>query len=248
MSFSLRGHLRGHGDAGLFFQQPENRRSLIEALVVTFAVFILAVVSVQAYATSVTLNVNIQTSLTFSTTNQGFANGAVNLTPGTPLMATTTLSVTTNDANGYNVTLSGTNKVTGHNNLQTSGDTAEVTDQTEWVPGAATSTAGNAVRIGSLVNSGNVLAFRVMTASSTNGAVFYAGSWWGTTDSYAVDTATTLYAGISSSTVSRQIGNAGAGSYSSSAHLNDVQYYLNVGVSQQTGSYTAPITYTAVGN
>jgi hypothetical protein len=163
-------------------------------------------------------------------------------------MATSTLSVTTNDPSGWNVTLSGGNKSTGNNNLQTAGNAASIPDQTEWIPGAATSSAGNAVRIGSLTNSGNVLAYRVMTASSTNGTAFTASSWWGSADNYATDNASTLYAGVSSSTVSRQVGNAGAGSYNASAHLNDVQYYLNVGTTQQTGSYTAPLTYTATGN
>ena len=30
--------------------------------------------------------------------------------------------------------------------------------------------------------------------------------------------------------------------------IYDVQYYLNVAVSQKTGAYTAPLTYTATGN
>ncbi len=226
-----------------------DRESLLESFVATLIIFALVLFTTQAYADTVTLSINVQTSLTFTTANQGFANGATNITPGTPLMATTTLSVTTNNSNGWNIALSGDNKNATNHNLQRSGDTTvQVTDQTEWIPGAATSTTGNAVRIGSLANSGNVLAFRVMTASSTNGAVFYAGSWWGSADSYAADSANTLYAGISSSTVSRQVGNAGAGSYSSSAHLNDVQYYLNVAASQKTGAYTAPITFTATGN
>jgi hypothetical protein len=228
--------------------QKDNIRDFLFAFICTFALFLVFIFGAQAYAAAVTLSVSVQTSLTFTTTNQGFANGATNLNPGTPLMATTTLSVTTNDVNGWNVTLAGTNKVTGHNNLQTAGDSAEITDQTEWIPGAATSSAGNAVQISSLANSGAVLAFRVMSASSTNGAVFYATTWWGTADNYSTTNAATLYAGISSSTVLRQIGNAGAGSYSTSAHLNDVQYYLNVSATQQTGSYTAPITYTATGN
>ncbi|MBI2030763.1 hypothetical protein HYT05_04015 [Candidatus Kaiserbacteria bacterium] len=226
-----------------------DRESLLESFIATLIIFALVLFSTQAYAESVTLSINVQTSLTFTTANQGFANGATNITPGTPLMATTTLSVTTNNSNGWNITLSGDNKNATNHNLQRSGDTTtQVTDQTEWIPGAATSTTGNAVRIGSLANSGNVLAFRVMTASSTNGAVFAASSWWGSADNYASDSANTLYAGISSSTVSRQIGNAGAGSYSSSAHLNDVQYYLSVAASQKTGAYTAPITFTATGN
>ena len=200
-----------------------------------------------AYTTKVCAT-DVPVSLTFSVSNQGFANTATNITPGPAIMATSTLSVTTNNTSGWNVTLSGDNKSSTHNNLQTSGDTAEITDQTEWINGAATSTAGNAVRINSLTNSGNVLAFRVMTASSTNGGAFTASSWWGTTDNYAVDAATTLYAGISSSTVSRQIGNAGAGSLSASAHLNDVQYYLQVPITQKNGTYSGNITYTATAN
>ncbi len=226
-----------------------DRSSFVEAAIATILIFSLFLLTMQAYAASVTLSVNVQTSLTFTTTNQGFSNTSTNLTPGTPLMGTTTLSVLTNDAAGWNVTLSGDNKNTTNHNLQRTGDTTvQITDQTEWVNAAATTSVGNAVRISSLTNSGNVLAFRVMTASSTNGTAFIASSWWGTADSYATDNANTLYAGISSSTVSRQIGNAGSGSYSSSAHLNDVQYYLNVSASQKTGAYTAPITYTATGN
>ena len=230
----------------------ETTTSLVESLFITTIIFALFVLTTQAYAanpSSVTLSVTVQTSLTFTTTNQGFASSGTNLTPGTPLMGTTTLSTLTNDANGWNVILSGDNKTTTNNNLQRSGDTTvQIPDQTEWIPGAATTSVGNAVRIGSLGNSGDELAFRVMTASSTNGVPFTASTWWGTTDSYSTDAATTLYAGISSSTVSRQIGSAGAGSYSTSAHLNDVQYYLNVAATQKTGVYTAPITYTATGN
>jgi hypothetical protein len=230
------------------WHRDSDATTLIEAISLTLAIFVLAAGALQAYAGNVTLSVNVQTSLAFSTSNQGFANGAVSLTPATALMATTTLSVTTNDANGWNVTLSGDNKTAANSNLETAGNAASIPDQTEWIPGAATSSVGNSVRIGSLTNSGNVLAYRVMTASSTNGAVFYAGTWWGTQDNYAIDNATTLYAGISSSTVQRQIGNAGAGSYSANAHLNDVEYYLKVATTQSTGSYTAPITYTATGN
>jgi hypothetical protein len=220
----------------------------LEALALTLVISILGAYAGQSYAAAVTLSVNVQTSLTFTTSDQGFATSATSLNPGTALMATSTLSVLTNDTNGWIVTLSGNNKTTGNNNLQTAGNAFSIPDQTEWVPGAATTTAGNAVRINTLQSSGNVLAFRVATATSTNGGAFYSASWWGTTDGYATDAATTLYAGIASSTVQRTIGNAGAGSYSTSAHLNEVQYYLKVGTTQQTGSYTAPITYTATGN
>jgi hypothetical protein len=189
------------------------------------------------------------TSLTFTITNQGFASTSSNITPGIALMATSTLSVTTSNTSGWNVTLSGDNKSSTNNNLQRTGDTTvQIVDQTEWIPGAATTTTGNAVRVSSLTNAGNVLAYRVMTASSTNGSAFIASSWWGLADNYITDSANTIYAGISSSTVSRQIGNAGTGSLSGSAHLNDVQYYLQTSATQKTGVYTAPLTYTATAN
>ena len=208
------------------------------------AIFSLVLFATQAYAAAVTLSVTVNTSLTFSISTDQFST----LNPGTPTFATTTLSVATNNANGWIVSLSGDNKNTTNHNLQRTGDTTvQITDQTEWIPGAATTSVGNAVRIGSFTNSGNVLAFRLMTASSSNGGGFISTTWWGTTDSYA-DSATTLWAGISSSTVQRTIGNAGAGTYSASTHLNTVVYYVNVASTQKTGAYTAPLTYTATGN
>ncbi len=195
---------------------------------------------------AVTLTATVSTSLSFTTTT-GASDVFGTLIAGSTKFATTTLSVTTNDINGWFVSLSGDNKTTSNNNLQLSANAASIADMTEWVPGAATTTPGNAVRIASFTNSGNVLAFRVMSASTTNGLAFTASSWWGTTDSYA-DSATTLWAGIASSTIQRTIGNAGAGSYSASAHLNTVQYYLNVAATQPTGAYSAPLTFTATGN
>jgi hypothetical protein len=216
-----------------------------KAAILTLALFAAVVVGVQVYASTVTLSVTVQTSLTFNSSTNNFSI----IQPTTAVYATTTLSVLTNDTAGYNITLSGDQKNNQpQNNLQLNGATStQITDQTEWVPGNATTSAGDAVRISSFVNGGNVLAFRVMTASSSNGTPFLASAWWGTTDSYT-DSGTTLWAGISSSTIQRQIGNAGTGSYSATAHLNTVLYYLNVSASQPTGTYNAPITYTATGN
>ena len=60
--------------------------------------------------------------------------------------------------------------------------------------------------------------------------------------------ASQLWAGIASSTNAGRIGNAGAGSYSASDHLNTVQYYLDVANTQPTGAYTGNLTYTATVN
>lgn len=195
---------------------------------------------------AVTLTTTVATSLSFTTTT-GSADVFGTINPGTPKFATTTLDVSTNDTLGWTVSLSGDNKTSVNNNLQTAGNASSITDQTEWVPGAATTSAGNSTRISTLTNSGNVLAFRVMTASTTNGQSFVSTTWWGTADSY-VDSATTLWAGIASSSVQRTIGNAGSGSYSASRHLNTVSYYLNVAATQPTGNYSAPLTFTATGN
>lgn len=219
-------------------------RDLGRSIALTAVVFFALLLASQVYANGVTLSVTVNTSITFTTSTNNFST----ITPGTAVFATTTLDVATNDASGYNVTLSGDNKSTTNNNLQRTGDTTvQISDETEWIPGTATTSVGNAVRISSLTNSNNVLAYRVMTASSTNGYQFFATSWWGTADDYS-DNANTLWAGISSSTVSRQIGNAGSGSYTSARHVNTTLYYLNVAATQKTGAYTAPLTYTATGN
>lgn len=226
-----------------FFDFKNNSREVALSLALVVTLFFGGMASFASAATqAVTLQVTVNTALTFAISTNNFTN----INPGTPVMATTTLIVNTNDASGYNVGLGGTNAGNaGTYNLQVG--SFSIPDQTQWVnPGAGTTTAGNAVRIGSLTNSGNVLAFRVMTASSTNGTPFLAPTWWGSQDNYAVDSANTLYAGIASTTVQRNIGNTSV--YSASAQINTVQYYLNVAPTQQTGTYQAPITYTATGN
>lgn len=221
----------------------ENIKLLVLSLVVVSVSFSF-IYAKYAYGEAETLTVTVQSTLTFSATTNNFGN----ITPGTAKFATSTLAVSTNNSTGWNVILSGDDVTIPGGNTACDLDSdasVGIVDQLQWVPGAATTSAGNAVRIGSLTNSGDVLAFRVMTASGTT--PFRAGTWWGTADSY-VDSATTLWAGVSSSTVSRQIGNAGAGSYSSSEHLSTVLYYLDVSSTQQTGAYSCPLTYTATAN
>lgn len=224
------------------------RSQINDAYVLLTAFLVAAVIfafggAYYAYGAAVTLTVTVAQTLTFTTSTDQFGT----LTPGTYKIATTTLSVTTNDTAGWNVTLSGDDVTTPGGNTACDLDSdasVGITDQAQWVPGSATTTAGNGVVRGSLDSSGNVLAFRVMSASSTNGVPFLATTWWGASDADG----TAKFAGIASSTVSRQIGNAGSGSYSATAHTNTVQYYLNVAASQQQGAYSCPLTYTATGN
>lgn len=178
-------------------------------------------------------------SLTFVVSTNVFPS----LTPGSPIFATTTLSVDTNNSTGWNVTLSRDDANTTMD-LDTDA-TVNITDQTDWIPGSATTTAGNAVRISSFINSQKVLAFRTMTASGT--VSFISTSWWGTTDAYT-DSASTLWAGIASSTASNlKIGNSSISS-GGSAKLNTVLYYLDVPSTQKTGAYSGGITFTATMN
>ena len=226
----------------IFNSQINDGRALLSSFLIAAIIFVGGGAS-YVYAAAVTLTVTVAQTLTFSVSTDQFAT----LTPGTYKIATSTLSVTTNDVAGWNVTLSGDDVTIPGGNTACDLDSdasVGITDQAQWVNGAATTTAGNAVVRASLDTSGQVLAFRVMSASSSNSGAFLATAWWGATDADG----TALYAGIASSTVGRQIGNAGTGSYSATAHLNTVQYYLDVAGSQAQGAYSCPITYTATGN
>ena len=228
----------------LFKVNKQDTKYFVSALLIASMVFYSVMFVTQTYAATgaVTLTATVATSLTFTTTT-GAGDQFGTISPGTFKFATTTLDTVTNDVLGWIVSLSGDSKTTANNNLQLAANAASVTDQTEWVPGAATTSAGNAVIRTSLTNAQNVLAFR-LAASSTNGAALTSSTWWGATD---VD-GTAKFAGIASSTVQRTIGNAGTGSYSATDHYNSVYYYLNVAASQQTGAYSAPLTFTATGN
>lgn len=191
------------------------------------------------------LTVTVSSTITATITTDTFPT----ITPGgAAVFATSTLNVNTNNTSGWNVTLSGDDQGPSNTVMDADGDASVgITDQAEWTAGAATTSAGNAVRDSSFDNSGDVLAFRVMTASSSNGTVFISTDWWGTADDY-VDNVNTLWAGIASTTNLTQIGNAGAGSYSASDHLNTVLYHLEVPASQQGDTYAGNLTYTTVVN
>ena len=224
------------------YSRIDDLRSLLAAFMVAMVIFVFGG-AYYAYAAAVSITVTVAQTLTFSTSENQFDT----LTQGTFTFATSTLSVTTNNTDGWNVTLSGDDvTIPGGNtacDLDSDASTG-ITDQTQWVNAAATTTASNAVVRGSLDSSGDVLAFRSMSASSTNSEAFLAPTWWGSTDADG----TAKWAGIASSTIARQIGNAGTGSYSATAHINTVLYYLDVTSSQAQGAYSCPLTYTATGN
>ncbi|MBI5221901.1 MAG: hypothetical protein HY980_00155 [Candidatus Magasanikbacteria bacterium] len=176
-------------------------------------------------------------SLTFTVSTDTFPA----LTPGSPVFATSTLSIDTNNTTGWNVTVSRDDPDTTID-LDTDA-TVNIIDQTAWSPGAATTTAGNAVRVSSLANSQKVLAFRVMTASGT--ASFVSSTWWGTTDAY-IDSATSLWAGFNST--AKKVGDSSISCSGTNCARNTVLYYLDVASTQKTGAYSGGITYTATMN
>ncbi len=215
----------------------------VVAFLITTAIFVMGY-GHYAYSEAEILTVTVSTTLSFSASTDNFGS----LSAGTAKFATTTLNVNTNNTAGWNVTLYGDDQSPTNTVCDLDGAGNEgvgLTDQAEWLPGAATTTAGNAVRISALDNSGDVLAFRVMTASGS--VPFRAATWWGSADNYA-DSVSTLWAGVASSTIQRQVGNAGTGSYSASDHLNTVLYYLDVPATQQSGAYSCPLTFTATAN
>ena len=179
-------------------------------------------------------------SLTFIVSTDNFPA----LTPGSPVYATSTLSVTPNNATGWYVTLSG-NNVVGNDTAETAqalndGGSNSITDlDPQWTAPAATTTTSGAVAVSS---GDDVLAFRVMSASGTQS--FLSTSWWGADDTKFTNA---RWAGLASSTNVSKIGNTNVTSGGSAA-LNTVQFYVDVSGTQPMGTYTGTITFTAVMN
>ena len=201
---------------------------IAKAFFVTSGIFSFVLFTTQAYASGVTLTVQVQQYLTYSaSTAAGDEFGS--LVPGTPVFATTTLTAVTNDAHGWAVTLGADNGNGTNHALQlinpaatstylTRDPSLQIADKTLLnTASLATTSAANA---SSLTGSENVLAFRVMTASSSNGGAFYAPSWYGS-DSANKLGGSTLWAGVPASTYPQIIGNAGYGSFSGATpHIN----------------------------
>lgn len=197
-----------------------------------------SVYTYDAYAQAVvnTLTVTVAPAVTFTVSTASFGT----LTPATPLFATSTLSVSTNATGGWNITLFGNNQGSGaaSTTLYLSPTTyaTNIADGAEWIPAAATTSAGNAVAI---TSGDDFLYFRVMTASGS--VPFRAATWWGTDDTPFTNA---RWAGIASSTVQRKIGSVSSGFSTTTTQLNTVQYYLDVPASQPQGLYTGDLTYT----
>lgn len=219
----------------------EEAKTLLSSLAVALTIF----VGFPAYYTladtaPAVLTVTVNQTMSFSVTTDNFPGGG--LTPLTPQYATSTLSMSTTGNLGYNVILS-CDGATSSGCLIHSDTLTQIPSKTQWSVGAgATSTlTGNATQI---TSGDTYLAFRGLTASSTH--YLFPTGWWGTTDVPSLDTATTKWAGIASSTNASRIGNTSW--YNGGTDLNTVRYYVNVGTTQKGGTYTANLTYTGTAN
>ena len=207
----------------------------ISVLIITFVFS--GIYVKRAFGEPVSLSVTVNTTSTFTSSTNNFPA----LTPGTYVKATTTLSVATNTAGGWYIEFNGNSRATGDTTMDLSSDAAVgLTDDTEWIPGAATTSAGNATTI---TAGDDILAFRAMSASGS--APFRSTAWWGTSD--AEFNAGQLWAGFASTTAANErIGQVSSGDYQSTTQLISVQYYLDAPATQQTGIYDGGLTYTLV--
>ena len=115
------------------------------------------------------------------------------------------------------------------------GGGAYIPDKTDWSPGGATTTPGNAT---ASTTQPLTLQFRIKKTGTD--VPDYASSWWGTDDT----TPNALFAGIpaSAQTVIDRSTAAGSGT------VMTVLYDLDVPASQLTGTYSGSITYTVTAN
>lgn len=160
----------------------------------------------------------------------GTTEGFNSVTPGTLVATSSILTVKTDNTTGFVTTVQRTDS-TG---TMSSGSTY-IPDKTAWVPGADTSTAGNAT---ASTTQPQTLQFRVRL-TGTDGAN-YSSAWWGTADT----TAAALFAGFPSS--AQNIVNRSSSAVSTTTAF--VLYNLTVPTTQNTGSYSGSITYTVTAN
>jgi hypothetical protein len=172
------------------------------------------------------------TSLTFSTDSS--TENFLPLSPGSLVATSSILTVTTNNATGFAITIQ---RVTAAGTMSLGSNPAvTIPDKSpDWIAPAATSTAGNAT---ASTTQPLTLQFRVAKSGTDVGD--YASSWWGTDDA----TANALFAGIPSTTQTIIKTSTAAVSTTTSS----VFYDLNTPTTQQNGSYSGSVTYTATAN
>ena len=172
---------------------------------------------------TIILTVTSTITLTLATTTVNLGT----LSPGTPLTATTSLSVVTNNNGGWNLQVRRFDATSTLNLNGTSSPDVTFPDATGWTyatPNASTTPGAN-------------LSFRVLQTGTDAG--LYDASWWG-----ANDGGSAMYAGFP--TTNQQISTTS--SYVGTTQ--NVAYGLRADApgSQQSGTYTGDVIFTAITN
>lgn len=167
-------------------------------------------------------------TLTFVT--DGSTEAFNTITPGVVSATSSLLFVKTDNGTGFVATVQRDNPV-GTMSM----GSIYIPDKTAWVPGVATTSAGNA---SASTTEPQTLQFRVRLSGTDTPN--YASTWWGVADT----TASALFAGFPST--AKTIVNRSTAALATTT--TQVLYNLTTPVTQPNGSYSGSITYTVTAN
>ncbi len=201
--------------------------------ILTFAAFVAAAIVLSGSAAPVmvraasqnssqTVSVTVNTGITLSLASSTLPIAA--LTPGTPVFATTSASVTTNNSTGWNLGLQRVNSTT-----------------TTLLSGSVTFpdyTAWDNASPNSVTSPGAVLSFRTYQAGTD--AALFSSTWWGASDA----SGTAKWGGAPAT--SKQIANVA--SYVGSTQTVVYGFRADAPGTQESGAYSGGITLTALTN
>lgn len=174
------------------------------------------------------LSVTIQETITLNCGGDVDLDNGTILTAGTPQTNSTTCQVTTNDQDGYTLSLTndrGTNNTLYHQIHNVTQD-GQIQDKTPW-----NTTTPNATNW-----TGTGLGFGILASTATKNE-----SWWGTANT--CNDTTQLYAGMPTTDTPIMQHDA----YSNTQTDTTICYKLVIPSTQLSGEYTGSVTYTAAG-
>ena len=173
-------------------------------------------------STSQTINLTVNETITLTLSTSSLYLPA--LTPGTPVTATSSATVTTNAASGFNLQV---------NRVNTS---STLTSSTYTFPDQTAFTGTNATSAANLASSGQNLSFRENTTGTTAG--LYSSTTWGFND---VDP-NAWYAGFPTAAVTY----ASTSTYNPSPVTAVMEIRANAPGTQFATNYSGSITITAI--
>ena len=189
--------------------------------------FVFAPARAASQNSSQTVSVTVNTGITLTLASSTLP--IANLTPGTPVYATTSASVTTNNSTGWNLGLQHVNSTT---TTLLSGSITYPDYAPSW-DNAANGNSGNAATA-----PGAVLSFR--TYQTGTDAALFSSTWWGASDAPG----TAKWGGTA--TTSKAIANVA--SYVGTTQSVVYGFRADAPGTQQSGAYSGGITLTALTN